>query len=232
MFLRCHKIITCLWRSSSYPHTAGSSGNGLGQICLVPPMEYEKVNWMAPGKNHVTAFSTEIFKYVRIHPNFASRPVWCEKMFLCCFSLKAGRKDLTNRPKVLSPHPPTPPPPHCFLPCSTGFLISRVSKFSIFQEERSNWENWVCVWGGGGKGGGVGDRTSGLFVKSFLPASRKKQHRNIFSNHTGRLAKFGWIRHTWKFQSKWRLHGSCPEPFNYMASKAHVGLWDSGPANE
>ena len=39
-------------------------------------------------------------------------------MFLCCFSLKAGRKDLTNRPK---------------------------------------------------------------------------QHRNIFSNHTGRLAKFGWI---------------------------------------
>ena len=74
------------------------------------------INWMAPGKNHVTAISTEIFKYVRIHPNFASRPVWCEKMFLCCFSLKAGRKDLTNRPKVLS----------CFLPCSTGFLISRV----------------------------------------------------------------------------------------------------------
>ena len=42
---------------------------------------------MAPGKNHVTAILTEIFKYVRIHPNFASQPVWCEKMFLCCFSL-------------------------------------------------------------------------------------------------------------------------------------------------
>ena len=45
---------------------------------------------------------------------------------------------------------------------------------------------------GGGRGGG--ERTSGLFVKSFLPAFReKKQHRNIFSNHTGRLTKFGWI---------------------------------------
>ena len=42
-------------------------------------------NWMAPGKNRVTTISTEIFKYVRIHPNFASRPVWCEKMFLCFF---------------------------------------------------------------------------------------------------------------------------------------------------
>ena len=34
---------------------------------------------------------------------------------------------------------------------------------------------------------------SSLFVKSFLPAFREKQHRNIFSNHTGRLPKFGWI---------------------------------------
>ena len=136
-------------------------------------------NWMAPDKNRVTAIWTEISKYVRIHPNLASRPVWCEKMFLCCFSLKAGRKDLTNRPKVLSPHPRTPTV--FFLLCSTGFLISRVSKFSIFQEERSNWG-----------GGGGGERTLGLFVKSILPAFWKKQHRNIFSNHTGRLA-FGWI---------------------------------------
>ena len=42
-------------------------------------------------------------------------------------------------------------------------------------------------WGGGG------GRTLGLFVKSFLPAFREKQHRNIFSHHTGQLAKFGWI---------------------------------------
>ena len=47
-------------------------------------------------------------------------------------------------------------------------------------------------WGAGGGGGG--DRELlGLFVKSFLPAFREKQHRHIFSHHTGRLAKFGWI---------------------------------------
>ena len=56
--------------------------------------------WMALGNNHLSAILTEIFKYVRIHPNFASQPVWFEKMFLC-FSLKAGRKDLKNRSKVL-----------------------------------------------------------------------------------------------------------------------------------
>ena len=79
-------------------------------------------------------------------------------MFLCCFSLKAGRKDLTNRPEVLYSHPP---PPHCFLPCSTGFLISRVSKFSIFQEERSNW------------GGGGGGR------ENFRPVSTEAHHFQI-----------------------------------------------------
>ena len=42
-------------------------------------------NWKAPGNNHVSAISTEIFKYVRIHPNFTSRTVWCEKFFLSCF---------------------------------------------------------------------------------------------------------------------------------------------------
>ena len=34
--------------------------------------------------------------------------------------------------------------------------------------------------GVGGGGGGV----KGLFVKSFLPAFREKQHRNIFSHNT------------------------------------------------
>ena len=34
---------------------------------------------------------------------------------------------------------------------------------AFFQEERSNWG-----------GGGVGERTLGLFVKSFLPAFREK----------------------------------------------------------
>ena len=155
-------------------------------------------NWMAPGKNHVTAISTEILKYVRIHPNFASQPVWCEKMFLCCFSLKAGRKDLTSRPKVLSTHPL--PPPHCFLPCSTGFSYLVHPNSAIFRRKGA-------IGGGGG-----GERTSGLFVKSFLPAFRKKQHRNIFSNHTGQLAKFGWILINLKFSVEmavtWFLPGA------------------------
>ena len=42
------------------------------------------------------------------------------------FSLKAGRKDLTNRPKVLSPQPkplptPPPPPPDGFYPIGSKF---------------------------------------------------------------------------------------------------------------
>ena len=78
-------------------------------------IEKDLMNWMAPGKNHVTAISTETFKYVRIHPNFASRPVWFEKMFLCCFFLKTGREDLTTRPEVLFQTPP-PPPPNCSFP--------------------------------------------------------------------------------------------------------------------
>ena len=59
----------------------------------------DEYNWMAPDNNHVTAIFNEIFQYVRIHTNFGSQSVWFEKMFLCCFSLKAGRNDLTNRLK-------------------------------------------------------------------------------------------------------------------------------------
>ena len=65
---------------------------------------------MAPGNNRLSTISSEIFKYVRIHPNFVSRPVLREKMFLCCFSLKAERKDLTNRHESLPPPPPSVPP--------------------------------------------------------------------------------------------------------------------------
>ena len=65
---------------------------------------------MTPGKNHVNAISTEIFKYVRIHPNFASRPVWREKMFLCCFFPKSRKTWQTGL--KFSFIPPPPPPPH------------------------------------------------------------------------------------------------------------------------
>ena len=88
--------------------------------------------WMAPGKNHITAISTEIF--------------------FDCF----------------------------FLPWSTGFLISSVSKFSIFQEERSN---WVCVWGGGG--GGKRELQGCLSSIFFLLLGKNRKK--------GWLAKVGWI---------------------------------------
>ena len=154
---------------------------------------------MAPGKNHVTAILTEIIKYVRIHPNFASRPVWFEKMFLCCFSLKAG---------VLSSHPP----PHCFLPCSMGFLISRVSKFSIFQEERSNW---------GGGGGVERDLQACLSSLFFLLLGINNRGTSFQITQVGSRS-LGGFWHTWKFQSKWRLRGSCPEPFNSRSESSQL----------
>ena len=60
-----------------------------------------------------------------------------------------------------------------------GISISCVSKFSIFRKERSNW--------------GVGRENLSLFLSLFFLLFRGKQHMNIFSNHTGRLTKFGWI---------------------------------------
>ena len=115
---------------------------------------------MAPGNNHVTAISTEIFKYVRIHPNFASRPVWCEKMFLCCFSLKAGRKDLTNRPKVLSSHPPSPPHPTVFCHVAQGFSYLVYPNSAFFRRK-------------GAIGGGGGGR------ENFRPVSTEAHHFQI-----------------------------------------------------
>ena len=89
---------------------------------------------MAPGNNHVTAISSEIFKYVRIQPNFASWPVLCEKMVLYFFP-KSMEKRLDEQaqkssPTLPLPPPPPPPPPSVppndvkrilavFLPCST-----------------------------------------------------------------------------------------------------------------
>ena len=70
------------------PRTKSSRGRF---IQLGWDLHIHQNNWMAPGNNHVTSISSEIFKYVRIHPNFASRPVSCEKMFLCCsFPSKHG----------------------------------------------------------------------------------------------------------------------------------------------
>ena len=91
--------------------------------------------------------------------------------------------------------PPPPPPPHththtplCLLPCSTGFLISRVSKFSIFQEERSNWG--VCVW-----------VERELQACPFFLLLGKNNTGTSFQITQVDLRSLGGFWHTWKFQS-------------------------------
>ena len=116
-----------------------------------------------------------------------SRAELCDLKRCSCvvFYLKAGRKDLTNRPEVLSP-PPTPPiaPIAPFLLKNAEFGYTRYEKPRATRQKTVGWE---------GRGGGWGERTLGLFVKPFLPAFREKQHRNIFSHHTGWPAEFEWI---------------------------------------
>ena len=69
-------------------------------------------------------------------------------------------------------------------------------------------------WGGGG--GGWGERTLGLSVKSFPPAFREKQHRNTFSHHTGRLATFGWILTYLKISVEMAVMWFVPGAFQFL----------------
>ena len=72
------------------------------------PYQYWRNNWMALGNNHVGAISTEIFKYARIYPNFANRPVWFEKIVPVLFSPKRRKKRLDKQAQSsLSPPPHT-----------------------------------------------------------------------------------------------------------------------------
>ena len=66
-------------------------------------------------------------------------------MFLCCFSLKAGRKDLTNRPKVLSSHPH----PTVFCRVARGFSYLVYPNSALFRRKGA-------IGGGGCRGGGGG----------------------------------------------------------------------------
>ena len=137
----------------------------------------------------------EIFKYVRIHPNFTSQLVLCKKMFLCCFFPKTTEKRLGKQAQKSAPLPPQCPP-LCSLDtlCCTGcpYLVHPNSAF--FQEEGAMGER------GGGGGGWVGRENCRPFLSSlFYLLSRKKQHRNICSH---RLPKFGWILTYLKIQSK------------------------------
>ena len=103
---------------------------------------------MAPGNNHVSATTSEIFKYVRIHPNFASQPVLCEKMFLCCFSLKAQRKDMTNR------HESPSVPPNDVKRILAVFCCVAQSPYLVYQNSALFQEGGAI--GAGEGGGGVG----------------------------------------------------------------------------
>ena len=157
---------------------------------------------MTPGKNHVNAISTEIFKYVRIHPNFASRPVWREKMFLCCFFPKSRKTWQTGL--KFSFIPPPPPPPH------THTHTRRPLNCSFPPEKCWIWIHEIWE-----------ERTSGLFVKSFLPAFRENNTGTSFHITRVGLRSLGGF---WHFQSKWRLRASCPEPFNYLWFSCFVAM--------
>ena len=80
--------------------------------------------------------------------------------------------------------------PHTHTPIAPFLLKNAEFGYMRYEKPRATRQKTV---GGGGGGGDWEERTLGLFVKSFLPAFREKQHRNIFSHHTGRLAKCGWI---------------------------------------
>ena len=134
-------------------------------------------NWMVPGNNRVSAISTEIFKYVRIHPNFASRPVWCEKMFLCCFPPKTTERRLAKQGQKSTPTPLPSPSVHpndvkrilaIFCCVAQGVHISCIQIHHFFRRKGA-----IGGLGVGG-GGGMWERTLGLFVKSFLPAFKEK----------------------------------------------------------
>ena len=112
---------------------------------------------MAPGKNRVTVIWTEIFKYVRIHPNFASRPVWCEKMFLSCFFPKTTEKRLDKQAQKFTPTPP-PSVPQNDVKRILAVFCSVARGFSYLVYPNSAFSRRKGAIGGGGGGGGGGER--------------------------------------------------------------------------
>ena len=136
---------------------------------------------MAPGNNRVSAISSDKFSSMPESTQTLQADLCYVKRCSCVvFFLKPQRKDLTNRHESLPPPPPPSPsvPPNnvkrilaVFLPCSTWYAYLVYPNSAFFQEGGAMGCVCVCVGGGGG----WGDRTLGLFIKSFLPASRGKK---------------------------------------------------------
>ena len=125
------------------------------------------------------------------------------------FSLQAGRKDLTHRPKVLShppPPPPTPPPSHCssLLPSwnSVGFGCTTFEHPLLDGKKLCECVSvcvCVCVWGGGG---GVDFHACVFF---YLLVGKNNTGTSFHKRRVG-LRSMGGFWHTWKFNSKtWLL---------------------------
>ena len=80
--------------------------------------EPEAHNWMVLGNSSVQVRFVLNFQVCQNPPKLGADPVLWEKMFLCCFSLQAGRKDLHTGLKF---HPP-PPPPQWLTPLTNNLL--------------------------------------------------------------------------------------------------------------
>ena len=115
-----------------------------------------------------------------------SQTVWFEKMFLCCFFLKAGRKDLTNRPKVLFQPPPPPPThththtqPNCSFPPEKCWIwIHEIWETPCYTAKNSV---CVCVCVGGGGGGGENFRPVCQVFFSCFRGKTTQEH--LFTSH-------------------------------------------------
>ena len=112
-----------------------------------------------------------------------SRADLCDlKRYTCVVFPKSRKKRLDKHAwSSLFPTPP-PPPLNCSFPPEKCWIFGyrRCAKPRASRQKTVGW----------------GERTLGLFVKSFLPAFREKQHRNICSHHTGRLAKLSRVGQT------------------------------------
>ena len=181
--------------------------DNLSQAWLITEkLKLTRHNWKAPGNNHVTAILSEIFKYARIQPNFASRPVSCEKMFLCCFfPSKQGEKTWLTGLKFCLP------PEKMLNTRDMDTLCYTTKRLLRFFQHHSGAQRK-----GGGGGGGV-DFSSCLSSLFSMLLGKNNTGISFHITQVG-LRSLAGFWHTWEFHSKWQLSGCHPEPFNYETS--------------